>query len=146
MEFGQIYRSAAVLGAGDELATAARPDEWAGQPGTRAPHVWVEAEIGTERLSSLDWFGRGWVLIAHGQRWADAAAQVALQLGVELTSVNLDELASGAAVQEAFGIERGGASLIRPDGVVAWRSPEPAAGPEAALLEALVTVSSGICR
>ncbi|MEI9951718.1 MAG: FAD-dependent oxidoreductase [Pseudomonadota bacterium] len=146
MEFGQIYRSAAVLGAGDELPTAARPDDWAGQPGTRAPHVWIEDEVdhgnGRARLSTLDWFGRGWVLLAQDQRWADAAGRVALELGIDLTSVRLDELTSREAVREAFGIGVGGASLIRPDGYIAWRSAELAAPPDDALLAALVAVSS----
>ncbi|MEI9936563.1 MAG: hypothetical protein WDO69_04995 [Pseudomonadota bacterium] len=38
MEFGQIYRSAAVLGAGDELPWAARPDEWAGTEKPSSKH------------------------------------------------------------------------------------------------------------
>ncbi len=42
MELGQLYRSEAVLGVSEELPEAARPDEWNGQPGTRAPHLWVE--------------------------------------------------------------------------------------------------------
>ena len=62
MEFGQLYRSTAVIGAGAELPPAARPDEWAGQPGTRAPHLWVEK--GGARVSTLDLFERGWVLLA----------------------------------------------------------------------------------
>jgi putative polyketide hydroxylase len=41
MELGQLYRSSAILGAGAELPPAQRPDQWAGQPGTRAAHVWV---------------------------------------------------------------------------------------------------------
>src|ERR1700722_5091087 len=39
MELGQLYRSSAVLGASEALPPAQRPDEWAGQPGTRAPHL-----------------------------------------------------------------------------------------------------------
>jgi hypothetical protein len=144
MEFGQLYRSTAVLGAGAALPVAARPDDWAGQPGTRAPHLWLEkrgARAG-ERLSTLDWFGRGWLLVAEDQRWADAAGQVALELGIELTSVRLDDVANREAVREAFGIGQGGASLIRPDGVIAWRAQELLTAPEHALREALLRVSS----
>ncbi len=50
MEFGQLYRSTAVLGADADLPPALRPDEWAGQPGTRAPHRWLFR--GEERLSN----------------------------------------------------------------------------------------------
>ncbi len=52
MEFGQIYRSAAVIGADDTLPPALRPDQWAGQPGARAPHLWVTR--GGERVSTID--------------------------------------------------------------------------------------------
>lgn len=42
MELGQLYRSSAVIGAGAELPPALRPEQWAGQPGTRAPPLGVE--------------------------------------------------------------------------------------------------------
>jgi len=144
LEFGQIYRSSAVLGAGSELPSAARPDEWAGQPGTRAPHLWV-ARNG-QRLSTLDMFGRGWVLITVDQRWADAAAQTALELGLDLTSPRFTEPVDRQAVCSAFGIGASGASLIRPDGVVAWRSAELPENAAEALLEAWLTVSSSNAR
>jgi putative polyketide hydroxylase len=60
MELGQLYRSAAVLGAGDELPPALRPEQWAGQPGTRAPHLWVSKDA--EQFSTLDLLQREWVL------------------------------------------------------------------------------------
>ncbi|MGG2362394.1 hypothetical protein ACE4Z5_25990, partial [Salmonella enterica] len=37
MEFGQLVRSSAVIGAGDDLPAAGSPAMWSGQPGTRAP-------------------------------------------------------------------------------------------------------------
>jgi len=144
MEFGELYRSSAILGAAPELPRAARPDEWQGQPGTRAPHLWLEQEANEagEPRSTLDWFGHGWVLIAEDARWADAAAQVALELGVRLTCVPLHGLANRDAVRLAFGLEPGGASLIRPDGFIAWRSPDLKAIPQHALREALTAASS----
>jgi putative polyketide hydroxylase len=66
MEFGQLYRSAAVLGARDALPPALRPEQWAGQPGTRAPHVWISD--GDERVSTLDLIQRGWALLADDVR------------------------------------------------------------------------------
>lgn len=39
LELGQLVGSAAVIGAGESLPPAADPSVWAGQPGTRAPHV-----------------------------------------------------------------------------------------------------------
>jgi putative polyketide hydroxylase len=140
MEFGQIYRSSAVLGAGAELPTAARPDEWAGQPGTRAPHLWLDRE--DQRISTLDLFGRGWVLITLDERWADAGARTALELGIDLTSTHFTNPADRQAVRDAFGLGSSGASLIRPDGFVAWRSTELTENPGNRLREALVAVSS----
>ncbi len=82
MELGQLYRSKAVLGAGAELPPALRPEQWAGQPGTRAPHLWVSAR--GEQVSTLDLLQRGWVLVTEDPRWCHAAAQVAKQLGIRL--------------------------------------------------------------
>lgn len=42
MELGQLYRSSVIIGGereGEVLPPALRPDQWAGQPGTRAPHL-----------------------------------------------------------------------------------------------------------
>lgn len=147
MEFGQLYRSTAVLGAGPELPPAARPDAWAGQPGTRAPHLWVERA--GERLSTLDLFERGWVLLAEDERWGDAAAATSATLGicVESLRVGVDLLLTNAvSFRQAFGVGPGGATLIRPDGVIAWRSVELVLDPTRTLSEALGTTSSAVRR
>lgn len=132
MELGQLYRSSAVLDAGADLPPAKRPEDWAGQPGTRAPHVWLSR--GEERLSSLDVLQRSWVLFAEDERWGDAAARASSRLGIDVESLRI-----GGDVRpddpevfgRMFGVGPGGASLIRPDGYVAWRSaelPEDATG------------------
>jgi putative polyketide hydroxylase len=112
MEYGQIYRSAAILGAGDELPAAAAPDVWKGQPGTRAPYVPFAAD---SKRSTLDLVGRGWTLITTDARWNQA---------VEGLSIEVPMIASEDAenVRTAFGLEASGASFVRPDGVVAWRA------------------------
>ena len=122
MAFGHLYRSAAVLGAGDDLPPALRPEQWAGRPGTRAPHVWLTA--GDLPLSTLDLFGRGWLLLGDDPRWSEAARAAADRTGVELEcrvigAAPLPERA--AEVRAAFGLAAGGATLIRPDGYIAWR-------------------------
>lgn len=233
MELGQLYRSKAVLGAGDELPPALRPEQWAGQPGTRAPHLWVSK--GDERLSTLDLLQRDWVLLSEDERWYAAAAQAGERLGFELrclciggdlmppatpagdTKLTLDTLIerivaepAGKAVLDAnipeltthemygtfksmslrqlqpmsqglitdeglakteadlavvkvdvkppdpeefrmefrtaFGIGLLGASLIRPDGYVAWRSVDMPRDPVGALTDSLELASSAKLR
>ncbi len=142
MEFGQLYRSGSVLGAGKDLPAAARPDEWAGQPGTRAPHVWVNAN--GQKKSTLDFFGHGWVLLSEEPAWQEAASRVAGELGIAIDTVRPGDdypLEDAASVRTAFGIGSGGASLIRPDGYVAWRAVDRPGDPQTELRDALATVS-----
>jgi putative polyketide hydroxylase len=147
MEFGQLYRSTAVIGAGNELPSAARPDDWAGQPGTRAPHLWVEKA--GERVSTLDLFERGWVLLTENERWNAACAKAADELGVDVTPVCIGVDIRPSDVEgfrKAFGIGPTGASLIRPDGFIAWRAVELGEDPAVALPDALGRVSSATRR
>lgn len=123
--FGLLYRSAAVVGAGPELPQAQLPDAWAGQPGTRAPHVPLSSGG-----STLDLFGRDWVLVTADAGWAGS------DLPVTVETITPD-LADVATVLAVFGIGAGGASLVRPDGYVAWRSVDRPAEPAEALREAL---------
>ena len=83
MELGQLYRSAAVLGAGEDLPPALRPDQWAGQPGTRAPHVWV-SEAG-RRVSTLDLVQPGWILLTQDQRWQAVATHMREHVAIEVS-------------------------------------------------------------
>ncbi|CND52227.1 FAD binding domain-containing protein [Mycobacterium tuberculosis] len=128
MEIGYRYRSAAILadpGAADDGAPAGHPRQAGGRPGTRAPHV----ELASGR-STLDLFGSGFVLLtgASGRPWREAAAMAAQ----ERLPVSAPEAgARSDAVAAAYGIGPDGASLVRPDGFVGWRSrsgsPDPAA-------------------
>lgn len=138
MELGQLYRSAAVLGAGPDLPPARHPDEWRGQPGTRAPHAWLERD--GARLSTLDLFGRGWVLATgegeEVEHWSAAAAAARDALGIDVAVEVLPP-----DVRASFGLDEGGASLVRPDGFVAWRAPTPPSDAPTALREALAQVA-----
>ncbi len=136
MELGELHRSAAILGAGDDLPPAKRPAEWSGQPGTRPPHAWLERE--GKRLSTVDLFGRGWVLVVDASArasWSEAAAAVATRLGLAIEVVDL-----GGELARTFGIAEGGASLVRPDGIVAWRAESAPDDPTRALVESLARV------
>ena len=99
-----------------------------------------------ERVSTLDLFGRGWVLLAEDERWGPAAAWVgaALSIPVECVRIGVDAVVLGGpgAFRAAFGLEPGGASLVCPDGYVAWRSTGMPTDPTCALTDALDRVSS----
>jgi 2-polyprenyl-6-methoxyphenol hydroxylase-like FAD-dependent oxidoreductase len=137
MEIGYRYRSAAIVPDGDAAAGDAiveHPAKALGQPGSRAPHV----ELASGR-STLDLFGLGFVLLTggDGQRWqqaASAAARSGLPVIAPLAGFEAEGLAA------AYGIGPAGASLVRPDGFVGWRSPGAAADPEAELSRALTTL------
>lgn len=125
--FGYRYRSAAVAGAAADGPLALPPAEAAWQPGFRAPHVWLEQD--GERVSTIDLFGRGFVLLAgpDGAAWADAARSAAAALGVPCDACRV-----GADLRDPDGAWpaalAAGAVLVRPDGFVAWRSSGDAAG------------------
>jgi putative polyketide hydroxylase len=143
MELGQLYRSTAVLGAGPELPAAQRPEQWAGQPGTRAPHVRIHT--GTGEISLLDLFQHGWVLLAEDGDWAAAATRAATELGVPLRFLHIGVDTKPIAVQDFrnyYRTENGGATLVRPDGYIAWRAPARPADPASALVTALAQVAA----
>jgi hypothetical protein len=106
----------------------------AGQPGTRAPHIWLTRD--GQRLSTIDLFGRDYVLLTgpDGSAWVDAARSVT-DTGVEAYRIgrggDLADVEGRWAA--AYGVTDGGAVLVRPDGFVAWRSAEVADDPARAL-------------
>jgi len=130
VEFNR-YRSDAVIpdeGYVDDGVLDIDPRESHGLPGTRAPHV--ELSRDGKVLSTLDLYMGEFVLIAgpDGAAWADAAAAASSQVGVEVVSYTVGP--NEGAFSTAYGIGTSGASLVRPDGYVAWRA--SAYGPDAA--------------
>jgi 2-polyprenyl-6-methoxyphenol hydroxylase-like FAD-dependent oxidoreductase len=84
------------------------------RPGCRAPHVWLK-----DGRSTLDLFGRGFVLLVMDGQAADVAdvahfGEAARQIGVPLQTVRLDEPAVRSIYEKRY-------VLVRPDGHVAWR-------------------------
>jgi putative polyketide hydroxylase len=129
MIFGACYESCAVVPDGtpppkvENPVTDYRPSA---HPGGRAPHVWLER--GGARCSTLDLFGRGFVLLAgpDGTAWCRAARAVAAARGVTLEAFTVGPGADlgdrDGAWQEAWEVGRDGAALVRPDAHVSWRS------------------------
>jgi putative polyketide hydroxylase len=137
MELGQIYRSAALPGVGADLRPARRPDQWTGQPGTRAPHLWLDPMADR---SILDEFGRGWVLVSEDLAWKLAVQRASAERRIEVTFTHVGVAKTtedATQFRTAYGLGPGGAALIRPDGYIAWRACTPPTSRTAALAAAI---------
>jgi hypothetical protein len=94
--------------------------------GVRAPHVWLR-----DGRSTLDLFGRGFVLMcdarrAEGAQRCDAAARA---LGIPLQTFMMQDAALLDAYEYPY-------VLVRPDGHVAWRGKSVGAEASAVLMRA----------
>jgi putative polyketide hydroxylase len=108
--FGQRYPSGAFIpegNASDSVFEDARKPS--GAPGTRAHHTFIQHAGRTVPLHDL--VGKNFLLLAGrgGDGWESAAAAIARDLRVDLQTARGDA---------------DGVVLIRPDGVIAWRSNE----------------------
>ncbi len=143
IELGYIYRSASIVA--DDSDEDGRdhddPRSTHGRPGSRAPHLWVELD--GRRLSTLDLFGRCFVVLAapSGSEWCDAARKAAAQHdGLELEAYCVggpDLRLLSASFTDAYGVSDSGAVLVRPDGFVTWRAPSMSSDPSSAVAAAL---------
>jgi putative polyketide hydroxylase len=122
---GYRYHSSTIMSDEKGGAVAIDAHTLRGEPGTRAPHVWLQRDGAT--LSSLDLFGRGLVLLtgAAGAGWHEASAKVAKETNVSINCYQMEKDLRDPAGQfpSCYGIGDDGAILLRPDGFVAWRSP-----------------------
>ena len=132
IELGAVYRSAAVLSEEGQTMLVEAPEQASGRPGTRIAHAWLEENAAP--VSTLDLAGDGFALVAgpDGGAWVDAAA-----------AAGLDRHQVSAAVASVIGIDRDGALLLRPDGVIAWRSGTADSGASAALGAVLERLAGG---
>ena len=143
LQLGFSYEAGAVVPDGSAPPAVANPVREfvpTARPGARLPHAWV-SRAGS-RASTLDLASStGFTLIAGaaGDAWCAAAAALArpalraLVLGRELPDPD-------GALAARFGLEPGGALLVRPDQHVAWRSAAAVSDPAAALRSALATI------
>jgi putative polyketide hydroxylase len=147
---GYRYPAGAVMGT--DPASPVVPEKLAlnGEPGSRAPHVWLRHQ--GRRISTLDLYERHPVLLCDADLpgdWHESAARLAEELAVPLTVYRVGagphaDLTpeDGSDWLELHGLARGGAVLVRPDGFVAWRSPEPVPSARPVLREVLTSVLS----
>ncbi|WP_371477634.1 FAD-dependent monooxygenase [Kitasatospora sp. NBC_00315] len=144
---GYRYPQGAVAGGDPEQPVVPENFRLSGEPGSRAPHVWL-LRAGV-RLSTLDLYEQAMVLLTgpQGAAWHPAARRAADRLAVPLDAYRIgngadDDLAPepGSDWAESYGVGAEGAVLVRPDGFVAWRSPQAVTDPERVLGDALRTV------
>jgi len=122
---GYQYCSEAII---DDSVTPHRMDsvKLNGRPGTRAPHFFGTYD--GKEISILDLLGNDFVLltIAENRTWAECVQNVSSTLGINIKfySVGLrgDFIAQEDIFSKLYGIENGGAVLIRPDGFIGWCS------------------------
>jgi len=109
---GYGYESAAIVPDGTnapEVRDAIHDYVPTGRPGHRAPHVWIDH---ARRTSTLDLFGDGFVLLVDRDDIRNVETDVPLRT----------HAIAGHQWRSVYGVEPGGAVLVRPDGHVAWRA------------------------
>jgi 2-polyprenyl-6-methoxyphenol hydroxylase-like FAD-dependent oxidoreductase len=111
LQLGYRYDPSPLCVADGTPAVADDPETFvpSSRPGSRAPHAW----LGDGR-STLDLFGRGFVLLRFGAVPTGKLEQAASARRVPLTVVDIDDPEAAALYQEPL-------VLVRPDGHVAWR-------------------------
>ena len=88
------------------------PSTW---PGSRAPHAWLSDRQDNAGPSTLDWFGRDWILISAANASTPEPLVAAFaKRGVTLPVQRIEDPAVQALYARQF-------VLVRPDGHVAWR-------------------------
>ena len=111
------------------------------RPGSRAPHLWLRHN--SEIISSLDLSEKDFVILAgpDGQAWVDAIAKLTSNEGVPLRAFRVGPSCTlqprDRSFTKLYGIGDDGAVLIRPDGHVAYRSPNAVPNTAEALDEVL---------
>jgi hypothetical protein len=145
IELGSVYCAGAILHENDEQRRATAlledPRKPSGAPGTRVPHIMLQRN--GSRVSTLDLTESGFVLLAGagGRDWQEASKGLAVATGIPLQALRIapdgDLKDPGGLFEATVGIGVQGALLLRPDGVIGWRSREPHTDPRACLDEVM---------
>ncbi|GIH61521.1 aromatic-ring hydroxylase C-terminal domain-containing protein [Microbispora siamensis] len=118
---------------------AQEPDRWRGEPGTRLPHVPLAGQDGPGSTLDLVRDGR-YLLLAgpEGRAWVQAARRMDPH-GAFLDATLLPRRVASATTRptDACGISGQGTLLVRPDHVIAWRTPHAAPDTLTALASAM---------
>lgn len=98
------------------------------QPGHRLPHAWIENKNIIISTHDLVPNNPGFALITDndGGDWVTAAQNITKNRGIEVVVAQIGEKAPYRDYDDRWsglkGIQTGGAILVRPDNMVAWRS------------------------
>lgn len=127
IERGYRYRSEAITfdvvdgSAGDPSSHGGTPRA---RPGDLAPHAWIE--VSGQRRSTSELVGRGFTLLtSRGEAWPAAARTAGHSLSLEIRAFGAGN--RSAEFERSYGLQRGGAVLVRPDGHICarWNAPPP---------------------
>ena len=126
VDLGYRYEGSAIVVSDGTAPTPDDPSDYVptARPGHRAPHAWLD-----DGRSTLDLFGRGFVLLRFGDAvsndGADTAAlgRAALRVGMPFEIVDIRKPDIAELYERRL-------VLVRPDGQVAWRSDEPPGDPQ----------------
>jgi 2-polyprenyl-6-methoxyphenol hydroxylase-like FAD-dependent oxidoreductase len=130
---GEIYVSGAVIPDGTVRPKySSRIYTPVDRPGSRFPHVWLDS---ARQRSTRDLFDKDLTLIVgpDGDTWVTAAARVEQELSIPINCYRLEKTELGSGIRAG----RTGATLVRPDGIVAWRIGWGGPSAEAELTEAV---------
>jgi len=136
-DLGGVYERGALVPDGSEQPVLADPiNDYlpVARPGHRAPHLEIEGE-GSSLLDLLG--GRFCLLVGRdGKAWRAAVQETETDMGLGQNQVEF----SAPEFETLYGIERGGAVLIRPDGYVGARYSRCPEDPHGELDQVLATI------
>jgi len=133
LALGYRCRSSAVVIEDDDSRPTEDPNRPTGRAGFRAPHVPITVD-GLPQ-STVDLFGHGWVLLT-----ADGSWRTAETTGIDIRVLGTDFAAPREIFLARYSIRSSGATLVRPDGIVAWRTATAPGDPAGALRDVLARV------
>jgi putative polyketide hydroxylase len=139
---GFTYRSGSVIPDGSAPPEVADPrNDYVPSaiPGARAPHLWIDPRYDH---SVLDLFGGGFVLLgSRGSDWLKAGERIAFETGFPIRAIDMHDECRTAAIwrdwMALYEVNEEGAVLVRPDGMVGWRSAAKADDADAQLRAAI---------
>lgn len=150
-EIGQFYDSTAVvcdgLGRPEVTEDPMLHHQKSTYPGLRLPHAWIGDTLNKQSTHDIA-TGTGFTVFTGitGRPWAEAASELAAELGLEIRTVVIGE---GEEHQDLYGdwlrqreVAEDGVILVRPDKHIGWRAHQLVEDPRAALAAVLASILS----